>query len=164
MPPAAALDQIAPATPEWRVHDVLAHLVGVTDDVVNGRLDGIASDPWTAAQVDARRDRSVAELLAEWDERRAAVRDGARRRAARVGGQALFDAATHEHDLRHALGAPGARDCDAVAIAFEFCTDVAHCARASRAPHRHRAGDDGLRHGRARRHGHGHAVRASSAP
>ena len=27
-----------------------------TDDVVNGRLDGVASDAWTAAQVDKRRD------------------------------------------------------------------------------------------------------------
>ncbi len=35
---------VVPATPEWRAHDVLAHLVGVTDDVVNGRLDGLASD------------------------------------------------------------------------------------------------------------------------
>ena len=39
---------VVPATPEWRAHDVLAHLVGVTDDVVNGRLDGIATDAWTA--------------------------------------------------------------------------------------------------------------------
>src|SRR5262249_10638714 len=44
----------SPATPEWTVHDVLAHLVGVTDDVVNGRLDGIATDEWTQKQVDAR--------------------------------------------------------------------------------------------------------------
>ena len=62
-----ALDAIAPATPEWRVRDVLAHLVGVTDDVVDGRLDGVATDPWTAAQVDARRDASVSDMLAEWD-------------------------------------------------------------------------------------------------
>ena len=40
----AALDAIVPATPEWRARDVLAHLVGVTDDVVNGRMDGIATD------------------------------------------------------------------------------------------------------------------------
>ena len=39
-----------PATPAWRAHDVLAHLVGVPDDVVNGRLDGLASDSWTQAQ------------------------------------------------------------------------------------------------------------------
>ena len=27
-----------------------------------------------------------------------------------VNSQLIFDAATHEHDLRHALGEPGARD------------------------------------------------------
>ena len=31
--PPEAMEQVAPATPEWRVRDVLAHLVGVTADV-----------------------------------------------------------------------------------------------------------------------------------
>ena len=52
----AVLDRPAAATPGWRVRDVLAHMVGVSDDVVNGRLDGIASDEWTGAQVERRRD------------------------------------------------------------------------------------------------------------
>jgi len=117
---ADAMLVVAPATPEWRAHDVLAHLVGVSDDVVNGRLDGIASDPWTQAQVDARTDRSTGELLAEWDEvgpQFEALLAGA---PAEIAGQALFDAATHEHDLRNALGAPGARASDAVDTAWEW--------------------------------------------
>ena len=117
---ADAMLVVVPATPEWRAHDVLAHLVGVSDDVVNGRLDGIASDPWTQAQVDGRRDRSTGELLAEWDEvgpQFEALLAGA---PAEIAGQALFDAATHEHDLRNALGAPGARDSDAVDTAWEW--------------------------------------------
>jgi hypothetical protein len=36
----SALEQPAPATPGWRVRDVLAHMIGVTDDVVHGRLEG----------------------------------------------------------------------------------------------------------------------------
>src|SRR5207245_2381392 len=59
-----ALDAIVPATPEWRARDVLAHLVGVADDVVNGRLDGIATDPWTRAQVDAPTQPSPGDLVA----------------------------------------------------------------------------------------------------
>src|SRR5262245_40632639 len=47
----AALAAPSPATPEWTVHDVFAHLVGVTDDVVAGRLDGVATDEWTQKQV-----------------------------------------------------------------------------------------------------------------
>jgi uncharacterized protein (TIGR03083 family) len=117
-----AMEQIAPATPEWRVRDLLAHLVGVTSDATEGRLDGVATDPWTAAQVDARRDHSVDDMLAEWDAL------GPQFEAALVviptpsASQAVFDAVTHELDMRHALGAPGGRECDAVAIAFEFCT------------------------------------------
>src|SRR4051812_2600102 len=55
-----------PACPDWSVHDVVAHLVGVVDDVLAGRLDGVATEPWTAAQVDSRRDRSISELVSEW--------------------------------------------------------------------------------------------------
>jgi len=116
----AALDVIVPATPEWRARDVLAHLVGVTDDVVNGRLDGIASDPWTQAQVDARRDRPAAELLAEWDETAPQFESMLAAAPAEIAGQALFDAATHEHDLRNALGTPGARESDAVDSGWEW--------------------------------------------
>src|SRR5271154_6375492 len=65
---ASALERVAPATPKWRAHDVLAHLVGGPDDVVNGRMDGLASEPWTQAQVDARRAATAAALLNEWDE------------------------------------------------------------------------------------------------
>jgi hypothetical protein len=38
-----------PATPAWSVHDLLAHLVGVSRDAVEGRLDGVSTDAWTAA-------------------------------------------------------------------------------------------------------------------
>ena len=121
--PAAAMDQIAPATPEWRVRDVLAHVVGVTADVAEGRIDGIATEPWTAAQVDARRDRSVDEILAEWDERGPQFETALLDVPPAPASQAVFDAVTHELDIRHALGAPGGRDCEAVALAFEFCTN-----------------------------------------
>jgi uncharacterized protein (TIGR03083 family) len=112
-----------PATPEWTIHDVLAHLVGVTDDVVHGRLEGIATDPWTASQVEQRRGRSVDDLLAEWDEHGPGFEEIMAAAPAEITGQALFDAATHEHDIRNALGMPGARDSDAVVIAWEWFVD-----------------------------------------
>lgn len=118
------LQQPSPATPGWTAHDVLAHLVGVTEDVVDGRLDGIATDSWTQAQVDRWRDRGTPALLAAWDgygPRFEAMMDAAPREAA---GQAVFDAFTHEHDLRVALGRPGARDSDAMAIAWSWIVDA----------------------------------------
>ena len=47
-----------PTCPAWAVGDVVAHLTGVVDDVMAGRLEGVATDPWTEAQVVARRGRS----------------------------------------------------------------------------------------------------------
>ena len=55
-----------PACPQWSVHDVVAHLTGVCADILAGNIAGVATDPWTDAQVCARRDRSVEEVLAEW--------------------------------------------------------------------------------------------------
>jgi uncharacterized protein (TIGR03083 family) len=121
---AAVLDAPSPATPEWRSRDVLAHLVGVSDDVVKGRLDGLASDEWTAAQVDARRDTPVAELLVEWDKHYPQFEQMLAAAPAEITGQAVFDAFTHEQDLRHALGVPGARDCDAMLIGWEWITEL----------------------------------------
>lgn len=112
---AADLDAVCPTTPEWSGRDVLAHLVGVDADILAGRLDGVGTDAWTAVQVDARRDRTVTELLDEWAEAGPQVEAiaGAFGDAA---GQWCFDAATHEHDLRLLLGEAGLRDSDAVTI------------------------------------------------
>lgn len=104
-----------PACPEWRVHDLVAHVTGVVDDVVGGRLEGAGSAPWTAAQVEARRDRATNDVLIEWTglaPQLEVILDS----FGPAGRQAVMDAVTHEHDLRGAIGAPGARDSDAVDI------------------------------------------------
>ena len=69
----AALDALAPATPEWRVRDILAHVSGVNTDIMNGNLDGVASDAWTDAQVATRRDWTIDALLDEWQTNGSAV-------------------------------------------------------------------------------------------
>jgi uncharacterized protein (TIGR03083 family) len=107
-----------PACPQWTVRDVTAHLAGICDDLLSGRLEGVTTDPWTAAQVAKRADRSVAELLDEWAELAPLVEvlfgDGG------VHPQMVFDAVTHEHDIRAALDRPGARDSAAVDVAFDY--------------------------------------------
>ncbi len=42
----------------------------------------------------------------------------------RSGAQLVTDAATHEHDIRGALGRPGARDSAAIEIAFHYVGDA----------------------------------------
>jgi uncharacterized protein (TIGR03083 family) len=98
-----------PATPEWTVRDVVGHLTGVCADVMEGRLEGAATPPWTAAQIDARRAKSLEEVLAEWDERSPAIE--AMLAGSGMAVNALVaDVVTHEQDIRSALGRPGARD------------------------------------------------------
>ena len=110
-----ALDALAPAAPEWRVRDLVAHLSGVCADIVDGNLDGVTTDPWTAAQVDARRDREFPQLLEEWDEKGTLVEAVIRQFPDTPEWQTFVaDAVTHEHDIRGALSRPGARDSEAV--------------------------------------------------
>jgi uncharacterized protein (TIGR03083 family) len=110
---------MVPGCPQWSVHDVIAHLSGSVDDVLAGRLEGIATDAWTAAQVDARRDRAIDDMLDGWDEQ-AEPFENLLDPAGATGRQGVLDIVTHEHDLRGALGQPGARESDAVRIGARF--------------------------------------------
>jgi uncharacterized protein (TIGR03083 family) len=113
-----AFDAFAPAAPDWRARDVLAHLTGVCADITSGNLDGVATDAWTGAQVDARRDWTVERLVAEWDELGPAVEELIPAFPEPLAVQLLADTTTHEHDIRGALGMPGAHDSDALGLAF----------------------------------------------
>jgi len=97
-----------PTCPKWVVRDVVAHVVGVAVDNANGNMDGAPGDAWTAAQVDARRDRSMAELVAEWQEVAPTIEPS-------MGAAGVADVASHEQDIRTGLGRPGDRDNDAIA-------------------------------------------------
>ena len=108
-----------PCCPAWSVHDVVAHLAGVVDDVLAGRLDGVATDPWTAAQVELRRGRPLAEVVDEWNAL-APQFEQFLDYVGPPGAQAVADIVTHEHDIRQALGSPGARGSDALAIGLDF--------------------------------------------
>jgi uncharacterized protein (TIGR03083 family) len=118
------LERFAPAAPEWRVRDVVAHLSGITADINAGNLDGVATDSWTARQVDARRDWSIEQVLDEWDTEAAKVEPLMSSLPDVAMGQMTTDAATHEQDIRGALERPGARDCDAIVIGFDWGVQI----------------------------------------
>jgi len=107
-----------PGTPGWSVHDVLAHLAAIPTDALAGRIDGIPSDGQTATQVAERKDRDIAELLAEWAPNVPTMCDGAR--ADLVPPNLAVDALTHEQDIRGALGQPPALTADEL----RFCTNL----------------------------------------
>src|SRR5256885_6586792 len=118
------LERHTPAAPEWRVRDVVAHLSGITADINAGNLDGVATDAWTARQVDARRDWSIEQMLEEWDTEGAKVEAMMASLPEVAVGQMTTDAATHEQDIRGGLERPGARDCDAIVIGFDWGVQI----------------------------------------
>lgn len=119
-----AADLVVPATPDWQVRDLVAHVVGVADDVAAGRLEGAGSDPWTAVQVERRKGRTIDELLAEWQAVSPELESALLAADPVQAAQAVFDVTTHEHDLRGALQAPGARDSDGVDVGWGWATAI----------------------------------------
>jgi uncharacterized protein (TIGR03083 family) len=110
---------VVPHCPDWTIRQTLAHLVGVVDDAVNNNLAGAGTDEWTKVQVDKRANITGAQLLNDWTSFGPFV-EARFTQIGLAGAQGVFDAVTHEHDLRHALGQPGARTSDAITVAVEF--------------------------------------------
>jgi uncharacterized protein (TIGR03083 family) len=109
-----------PTCPDWSVADVLAHLTGICADVLAGNTAGVATDPWTAAQVSARRGRNIDELVAEWSDAAPQVEALAEAFPPELGAQWIADLTTHEHDIRTAIEQPGARDSAGVETGLDF--------------------------------------------
>ena len=107
----AALATPVPACPGWLVQDVVAHLAAVVEDALAGRLTGPPSEAETAVQVARYKGRPMLQTLDGWTA-------GAPRFEEAISAldipPAVIDVASHEQDIRGALGRPGARDCPAV--------------------------------------------------
>jgi uncharacterized protein (TIGR03083 family) len=90
-----------PGTPDWTVHDILAHLAGESADVVNGRMDDAPSETWTARHVDERAARTPDDLVDELHRNAdtlVGTLDGNRSPAL------VWDIAVHHADLHEAMG------------------------------------------------------------
>lgn len=108
--PADDWSRTVPACPDWTVHDLLSHMVGIPAELGAGRYPSGDLAVWLAAVVDTRRGVPVAALLDEWT---VAVDEAAPMYTAN--GLLLVDLVVHEHDLRRAIDRPGARDSAEVA-------------------------------------------------
>jgi uncharacterized protein (TIGR03083 family) len=99
------------ACPGWTVRDVVAHLTAVAEDWGHGPFTGPPTDEQTAAQLARFEGGDLASLLAAWTVAAARLDH-----LAETSGLAppLGDAVVHEHDVRAAVGSPGARDSEAL--------------------------------------------------
>jgi len=109
---ADALAATVPACPDWAVRDLLSHMVGLGADVLAGDEPDDHNSAWTQRQVEARRDRPAADLLAEWR----GLADQLMAWMQAHGSRPLNDVVIHEQDLRGAVGVVGGRDSDGLRI------------------------------------------------
>lgn len=117
----AAWATVVPCTPLWTARDVLSHVSGISDDAAAGRMEGAPGEAWTAAQIERNRAFSVDELLTRWGAQAPSFAD----LIEQVGqGRPPIDCHSHEHDIRHALGQPGARS-NAIVDTPSFATVAA---------------------------------------
>ena len=109
-----------PACPAWTVRMVISHLAGADEDILAGRLEGVASDAWTGAQVERHLDDDLGSLLAIWAELGPQIDGLLPVIPAIAASQLVFDVFAHEQDVRGALDQPGGRESTAVTVALGF--------------------------------------------
>jgi hypothetical protein len=110
---ALAREKIAPLCPEWRVRDIVGHLVGISQDVAAGNFPGDL-DEWAAAQVVRNHSADLDGLLDEWptyELERFVTPELA---------IVLYDQTTHECDIAQALGVPALVDDATLSLLTDF--------------------------------------------
>lgn len=115
--------RIVPACPAWTVHDVVAHVAGLGVALGAGRVPQGDVQAFLDELVDERRGLPLAAVVDDWVAAADAVHAFLVARGA-GGGQLVYDLVAHEHDIRHALGRPGARDTSAVRACLDAASSI----------------------------------------
>lgn len=122
--PKSITSVMVPHCPKWTVKCVLSHMIGVPEDVLLGQMEGVTTEAWTQRQVDRHKEHSKTQLLAIWSNTFENFRALLPKIPQPTISQFVFDQVTHEHDIRHAISQPGARDSRAIAVAEGFVRDL----------------------------------------
>lgn len=96
------LVRVVPACPQWRVRDLLAHVVSMPAAIGAGRKPSGEVNAWLDELIAERSQQPVEGLLDEWKQ----LDEVLRPLLAGPAGLLFPDLAVHEHDLRGALGKP----------------------------------------------------------
>ena len=111
-----------PAAPEWRVRDVLAHVVGLTVDLNAQRfpdIEDVGGAAWARRQVADRRETAIDDILAEWSREAPIFEEGLRLFGYEEGSHFVADLHAHHQDVRGAVGLPPDDDALTVAVALD---------------------------------------------
>ena len=57
---------VVPTCPDWTVKELVCHMYGTSDDILNGRLEGAGSEAWTAAQIERHGGSDLVTLSDAW--------------------------------------------------------------------------------------------------
>ncbi len=83
-------------------------MTGICVDLANRNNPGADAQAWVDRQVAERADRTIGEVLDEWDAA-APIFEATIRKVPKAFGGLVYDLVAHEHDLAGALGRPGDR-------------------------------------------------------
>jgi uncharacterized protein (TIGR03083 family) len=114
------LATVVPATPDWAVRDVLAHVVGINHDLNRLTFGTRGDESWTAVHVETRRDHGIEDMAAEWDREAPQFEQGLRDLGYGVGSHFVGDLLHHYCDVTHALQLPRPSDELRLAVALDF--------------------------------------------
>ena len=118
--PADTAEKTVPHCPSWTVRETVCHLVGVPEDVLAGNMDGVTTETWTQAQVDRHSGDSLETLLNIWESIGDTIDSLIPQFPEPINSQFVFDANSHEQDIRYAIGALGARDALSVTVSANW--------------------------------------------
>lgn len=108
--------------PEWSVKDTIAHLGGITADILSGNTADAATEPWADAQVESRRSQSLEDVCAEWEQNAAPIDEVLQAIGSKMLPQFYIDAWTHEWDIRQATGIGAEPDMRLIDFAWPMLT------------------------------------------
>jgi uncharacterized protein (TIGR03083 family) len=108
---------LAPATPEWTVKDLYAHLAGVAADVLGGNAVVPGTDEWTAKQVGDRADYSPEQVCAQWAETGPELETMMNKLGSALSSM-VIDVWHHDQDARNAIGHHANRTGDGLRLAL----------------------------------------------
>ncbi len=103
-------NQKTPCCPEWSVKDVIAHLGGITTDILTGNLEGAATEAWADGHVADRADKDMTAVCDEWEANGPKIDEILTAAGNDIDPRFFIDAFTHEWDIRQATGAAAVPD------------------------------------------------------